>query len=95
MWEKIIGLMNYVAIISNAFLLAFTSSVGGQLWGGSTSGKLWFVVSFEHACALLVFTLSAVYLDVPAEVRNSVGIKIKAVLMQVRACDCLFTHFAM
>lgn len=87
MWERIITLMNYVAIITNAFLLAFTSSVGGSLLSGSSSveeGRLWFVVTFEHLCALLIFALSALYLDVPPEVRHSIGIKAKAVLLQTQ-----------
>jgi len=86
MWERIISLMNYVAIISNAFLLAFTSSSGRNLFSGTngSSGRLWFVITFEHACALLIFVLSALYLDVPREVRESVNIKAKAMLMQVQ-----------
>lgn len=44
MWYSILEFLNYVGVITNAFIIAFTSQWGKEF---STSGKLWIVIGFE------------------------------------------------
>ena len=44
MWYNILQFLNICGVISNAFLIAFTSQWGSDY---SLSGKLWIVIIFE------------------------------------------------
>jgi hypothetical protein len=44
MWQSILELINILGVVSNGFLLGFTSAWGA---GYSTSGKLIIVLGFE------------------------------------------------
>ena len=43
-WFSILQLLNICGVVSNAFLIAFTSSWGKQF---TTTDKLWIVIGFE------------------------------------------------
>ena len=43
-WYSILQFLNIIGVVSNAFLVAFTSSWGKQF---TTSEKLWIVIGFE------------------------------------------------
>ena len=43
-WYVILTLLNYAGVVTNGFLIAFTSSWGAKY---DTAGKLWIVIGFE------------------------------------------------
>ncbi|KAJ8018438.1 Anoctamin-7 [Holothuria leucospilota] len=45
MWYSILEFLNYVGVITNAFIIAFTSQWGKEF---SMVGKLWIVIGFEE-----------------------------------------------
>lgn len=64
-WYVILQFVNFVGVVSNAFLIAFTSHWGTQF---STVGKLWVVIGFEHIVFSLKFLLAYLIPDTPASV---------------------------
>ena len=58
MWFQILLFVNFCGVVSNAFLIAFTSSWGAKY---STTGKLIIVIAFEvgaqqsHKLPVLIF----------------------------------------
>ncbi|KAK3788799.1 hypothetical protein RRG08_029246 [Elysia crispata] len=69
MWYGILNLVNFIGVLTNAFIIAFTSSWGSQF---STTGKLWVVIGFEHIVFFLKFVLAYLIPDVPQEVRLAI-----------------------
>ncbi|RUS78017.1 hypothetical protein EGW08_014234 [Elysia chlorotica] len=69
MWYGILNLVNFIGVLTNAFIIAFTSSWGSQF---STTGKLWVVIGFEHIVFFLKFVLAYLIPDVPQEVRMAI-----------------------
>ncbi|XP_041359345.1 anoctamin-7-like [Gigantopelta aegis] len=69
MWYDILTFVNFAGVLSNAFLIAFTSSWGQ---GFSLQEKLWIVIGFEHIVFVLKFILAYMIPDVPAEVRLAI-----------------------
>ena len=54
MWYGILNLVNFIGVLTNAFIIAFTSDWGSQF---STTGKLWVVIGFEVSGSLLLVPL--------------------------------------
>ncbi|GFN81556.1 anoctamin [Plakobranchus ocellatus] len=69
MWYGILNLVNFIGVLTNAFIIAFTSDWGSQF---STTGKLWVVIGFEHIVFFLKFVLAYLIPDVPQEVRLAI-----------------------
>ncbi|GFS09144.1 anoctamin [Elysia marginata] len=69
MWYGILNLVNFIGVLTNAFIIAFTSSWGSQF---NTTGKLWVVIGFEHIVFFLKFVLAYLIPDVPQEVRLAI-----------------------
>ncbi|XP_071847241.1 anoctamin-7-like isoform X4 [Apostichopus japonicus] len=65
MWYSILEFLNYVGVITNAFIIAFTSQWGKEF---STAGKLWIVIGFEHIVFAVKFLLAYIIPDTPADV---------------------------
>ncbi|XP_063415421.1 anoctamin-3-like isoform X2 [Mytilus trossulus] len=64
-WYGILQFVNLVAVVTNGFIIAFTSS-WAQDW--TTTEKLWLVIGFEHIVFGLKFILAYLIPDVPAAV---------------------------
>ncbi|XP_012944219.2 anoctamin-5 [Aplysia californica] len=69
MWHDILNLVNFIGVITNAFIIAFTSNWGSQF---DTAGKLWVVVGFEHIVFALKFVLAYMIPDVPQPVKLAI-----------------------
>ncbi|XP_048243389.1 anoctamin-4-like isoform X2 [Haliotis rufescens] len=69
MWYDILTFVNFCGVLTNAFLIAFTSS-----WGSNFDlvGKLWIVIGFEHIVFVLKYILAYMIPDVPTEVRLAI-----------------------
>ncbi|KAL5011379.1 hypothetical protein ScPMuIL_009930 [Solemya velum] len=65
MWYGILNFVNLCGVVSNGFLIAFTSTWGQQY---DSMSQLWIVIAFEHVVFLLKFVLAYLIPDVPAEV---------------------------
>ncbi|KAJ8028117.1 Anoctamin-7 [Holothuria leucospilota] len=65
MWYSILEFLNYVGVITNAFIIAFTSQWGKEF---SMVGKLWIVIGFEHVVFMVKFFLAYIIPDTPADV---------------------------
>ncbi|XP_021363066.1 anoctamin-4-like isoform X4 [Mizuhopecten yessoensis] len=65
-WYSILDFVNNCGVISNGFLIAFTSSWGQQF---DFSTKLWIVIIFEHMVFSLKFLLAYLIADVPRHIR--------------------------
>ncbi|XP_063415358.1 anoctamin-4-like isoform X1 [Mytilus trossulus] len=65
-WYIILQFVNVCGVISNGFLIAFTSSWGQQY---DVYTRLWIVVGFEHIVFALKFILAYLIPDVPAVVQ--------------------------
>ncbi|KAL3880795.1 hypothetical protein ACJMK2_033006 [Sinanodonta woodiana] len=77
MWYTILTLVNFAGVVSNSFLIAFTSEWGMQF---DTVGKLWVVIGFEHIVFVLKFILAYIIPDVPNDVE--IAIRKKKFLFQ-------------
>ncbi|XP_053399972.1 anoctamin-7-like isoform X3 [Mercenaria mercenaria] len=64
-WFVILTFVNYVGVVSNGFLIAFTSDWGS---GYDTAGKLWIVIGFEHIVFSLKFLIAYLIPDTPPSV---------------------------
>ncbi|KAL4230701.1 hypothetical protein ACF0H5_011077 [Mactra antiquata] len=64
-WQIIITFINFVGVVSNAFLVAFTANWGEKY---DTAGKLWIVIGFEHIVFSLKFLVAYLIPDTPASV---------------------------
>ncbi|XP_060555397.1 anoctamin-4-like [Ruditapes philippinarum] len=64
-WFVILTFVNYVGVVSNGFLIAFTSDWGS---GYDTAGKLWIVIGFEHIVFSLKFLIAYLIPDIPPSV---------------------------
>ncbi|CAG5134636.1 unnamed protein product [Candidula unifasciata] len=69
MWFEILNLVNFVGVITNAFIIAFTSNWGKQF---DLTGKLWVVIGFEHLVFLLKYLLAYLIPDVPQDIRLAI-----------------------
>ncbi|KAK7489895.1 hypothetical protein BaRGS_00018917, partial [Batillaria attramentaria] len=69
MWFQILLFVNFCGVVSNAFIIAFTSSWGAKY---STTGKLIIVIGFEHIVFLLKYIVAYMIPDVPAHVQLSI-----------------------
>ncbi|XP_054706410.1 anoctamin-8-like [Uloborus diversus] len=68
-WFNIINFINICGVISNAFLIAFTSEIGR---GFSLYMQFAFVIGFEHFIFVMKFLLTLIIPDVPTWVQNSI-----------------------
>lgn len=68
-WYVILEFVNFCGVVSNGFLIGFTSS-----WGRSYSPytRLWIVLGFEHIVFVLKFVLAYIIPDVPSEVQLAI-----------------------
>ncbi|KAK2185181.1 hypothetical protein NP493_243g00000 [Ridgeia piscesae] len=66
MWYSILQFLNFVGVISNAFLVAFTSSWGRNF---TITDKLWIVIGFEHLVFSIKFIIATTIPDVPNRIR--------------------------
>ncbi|KAH9507800.1 hypothetical protein Btru_052894 [Bulinus truncatus] len=66
MWYNILNFVNFVGVLTNAFIIAFTSSWGAQF---NITGKLAVVIGFEHIVFILKFLLAYLIPDVPEEIK--------------------------
>ncbi|XP_052076690.1 anoctamin-3-like isoform X2 [Mytilus californianus] len=64
-WYGILQFVNLVAVVTNGFIIAFTSSWAQDY---TTTEKLWLVIGFEHIVFGLKFILAYLIPDVPAAV---------------------------
>ncbi|XP_076446692.1 anoctamin-7-like isoform X2 [Babylonia areolata] len=69
MWYQILLFVNFCGVVSNAFLIAFTSSWGDKY---STAGKLIIVIGFEHIVFALKYVVAYLIPDTPAHVQLSI-----------------------
>lgn len=68
----ILEFINAVAVVSNGFLIAFTSTFGKDLdTDRGPQSPLWALVIFEHICFFLKFLLRYFIKDVPESVRKA------------------------
>ncbi|KAL8574716.1 hypothetical protein ACOMHN_055781 [Nucella lapillus] len=65
MWYQILLFVNFCGVVSNAFLIAFTSSWGDHY---SVIGKLIIVIAFEHMVFMLKYIVAYLIPDTPAYV---------------------------
>lgn len=68
-WFGILNFVNTVGVITNGFLIGFTST-----WASSfdLSSKLWIVLGFEHIVFALKFLIAYLIPDVPRDVQLSI-----------------------
>ncbi|KAK3099640.1 hypothetical protein FSP39_007371 [Pinctada imbricata] len=72
-WQIILQLINFIGVVSNAFLIAFTSNWGSKY---NIKDQLWIVIGFEHLVLVLKFVVAYLIPDIPADValaRRKVG----------------------
>lgn len=69
MWYGILNFVNLIGVISNGFLIAFTSSWAINY---SVETKLWICIGFEHIVFGLKFILAYLIPDVPKDVRLAI-----------------------
>ncbi|XP_064481991.1 anoctamin-4-like [Ornithodoros turicata] len=69
MWFHLFGFINVCGVVSNAFLIAFTSTFGKNL--KSDYMRFIFVIAFEHLVFAVKYILSLAIPDTPGEVRNA------------------------
>lgn len=68
MWYGILQFLNMAGVVTNAFLIAFTSAWGKQF---DAVGKLWVVIGFEHIVFTVKFLLAALIPDIPGHIELS------------------------
>ncbi|XP_077983931.1 anoctamin-4-like isoform X2 [Glandiceps talaboti] len=69
MWYGILEFINLAGVVTNAFLIAFTSS-----WGRNTlslTWKLWYIIIFEHCVFAIKFVIAYIIPDTPTDVSLS------------------------
>ncbi|KAK3584374.1 hypothetical protein CHS0354_001299 [Potamilus streckersoni] len=69
MWYGILNFVNLCGVISNGFLIAFTSTWGSKY---TDTEKLWIVIGFEHIVFALKFCAAYLIPDVPSDVKLSI-----------------------
>lgn len=69
MWFHLFGFINVCGVVSNAFLIAFTSTFGKNL--KSDYRRFIFVIAFEHLVFGVKFILTLAIPDTPAAVKNA------------------------
>ncbi|XP_064610213.1 anoctamin-4-like isoform X2 [Liolophura sinensis] len=69
MWYSILNFLNIFGVVSNSFLIAFTSSWGSQF---SSYHKLWVVILFEHIVFVVKFLLAYIIPDIPSDVKLAI-----------------------
>ncbi|XP_055959025.1 anoctamin-4 isoform X2 [Patella vulgata] len=69
MWYDILYFVNIIGVLTNAFLIAFTSNWGGKY---TMEEKLWIVIGFEHIVFALKYVLAAMIPDVPTDVKLAI-----------------------
>ncbi|KAH8042642.1 hypothetical protein HPB51_024874 [Rhipicephalus microplus] len=69
MWFHLFGFINVCGVVSNAFLIAFTSTFGRNL--KSDYRRFMFVIAFEHLVFGVKFILTLAIPDTPAAVKNA------------------------
>ncbi|XP_060551191.1 anoctamin-4-like isoform X4 [Ruditapes philippinarum] len=69
MWYGILEFVNLIGVVSNGFLIAFTSSWGLKY---SIQTRLWICIGFEHIVFALKFILAYLIPDVPKDVRLAI-----------------------
>jgi anoctamin-5 len=84
-WQRIMGLLNTLAVLNNACLMAFSARFGCKLDEQLGVGaRLWFIIIFEHVVFGLKNMVAAVVPDVPSGTAQ----KLQAVRQKIDA------HFA-
>ncbi|XP_062567716.1 anoctamin-4-like [Saccostrea cucullata] len=68
-WYGILNLVNTIGVITNGFLIGFTSYWASDF---DTATKLWIVLGFEHIVFALKFLIAYLIPDVPREVQLSI-----------------------
>ncbi|XP_070552213.1 anoctamin-7-like [Ptychodera flava] len=66
MWYGILEFINISGVVTNAFLIAFTSSWGRE--NLSLTWKLWYIIIFEHAVFAIKFVIAYIIPDTPTDV---------------------------
>ncbi|XP_045204695.2 anoctamin-4-like isoform X2 [Mercenaria mercenaria] len=69
MWFGILQFVNLIGVVSNGFLIAFTSAWGLKY---SIQTRLWICIGFEHIVFTLKFILAYLIPDVPKDVRLAI-----------------------
>ncbi|KAL3878156.1 hypothetical protein ACJMK2_030526, partial [Sinanodonta woodiana] len=69
MWYGILTFVNLCGVISNGFLIAFTSTWGSKY---TDTEKLWIVIGFEHIVFALKFCAAYLIPDIPSDVKLSI-----------------------
>ncbi|XP_067933068.1 anoctamin-7-like [Watersipora subatra] len=92
MWQNILEFLNIAAVITNGFLIAFTSDWGKRTFP-TTRDQLLAVIVFEHAVFLLKFVLSVAIPDVPHKIRIAMR-KEKFTVAQILETGVFVKYFA-
>ncbi|XP_003740186.2 anoctamin-10-like [Galendromus occidentalis] len=70
MWLHLFNFINYFGVVTNAFLIAFTSKFG-SLYLRSRISKFMFIVAFEHLVFVVKYLLTLLIPDVPEAVKGA------------------------
>jgi len=69
MWHSILEFVNAVAVVSNGFLLAFTSQYGKDVEEDyGRLSNMWILVGFEHIVFVTKFIIAYLIPDIPASI---------------------------
>jgi uncharacterized membrane protein YhaH (DUF805 family) len=71
-WQQLLVFINFVAVVSNGFLIAYTSDFGKKVseeYG--EEGRLWLIIVFEHVVFIIMFIVSFCIPDVPRAVKKA------------------------
>ncbi|RNA37456.1 anoctamin-5-like isoform X1 [Brachionus plicatilis] len=72
-WFHIIRFLNIAGIVSNAFIIAFTSNWSKSFLNGTLENRLIFVVAFEHIVFVIWLLIIILFPDIP----QSIAVKIR------------------
>ncbi|EDO41719.1 predicted protein, partial [Nematostella vectensis] len=68
MWFGILEFLNIVGVVTNGFLVTFTSDYGKN-WEEYSNVRLWLLIGFEHIVFTIKYLIQWLIPDVPADVR--------------------------
>ncbi|XP_022659690.1 anoctamin-7-like isoform X2 [Varroa destructor] len=69
-WLHLFNFINYFGVVTNAFLIAFTSQFGSEYLRSKLT-KFMFIVGFEHLVFVVKYLLTLLIPDIPEAVRNA------------------------
>ncbi|CAF0718472.1 unnamed protein product [Brachionus calyciflorus] len=78
-WFSIIRFLNVVGIVSNAFIIAFTSNWSKYFLKGTLENRLIFVVAFEHVVFVIWLAIIILYPDTPQSISTKIRSEAKMV----------------